>query len=322
MLEFWPRSTSRPKTGVFCVLITEARETSALEMPDKENTFVIKVEGSEEYIIETVDAVECRHWLMLIQSSRQNSVSRVMMRDSSLARDRIFRLGLTESQSMQHFHPGGSQDYPDAGQPVSLSDLPPRLAGELGAAVRSVHGSASSISIPGEGSDLFNLLVEYPWFHGVLTRTDAAGMVLHQSVTGHGVFLVRQSETRKGELVLTFNFQGRAKHLRLTLNGDGQCRVQHLWFNTIFELLEHFRVHPIPLESGGRSECTLSEFVVRQNPGSTIQHSGADRSFHNPPQTEVWTLGISIRRRAGSLEAMNVEGGMAGRAKDNPYSFV
>ena len=37
-----------------------------------------QVEGSEEYIIETVDAVECRHWLMLIQSSRQNSVSRCL----------------------------------------------------------------------------------------------------------------------------------------------------------------------------------------------------------------------------------------------------
>lgn len=44
MLEFYsPPKSLKPKKGVFCFLITEARETSALEMPDHENTFVLKV---------------------------------------------------------------------------------------------------------------------------------------------------------------------------------------------------------------------------------------------------------------------------------------
>ena len=268
MIEFYsPPKMSRPKTGVFCFLISEARETTALEMPDKENTFVIKTENHQEYIIEAPDPEEMRTWLAVIQ---------VCMRQRGQGPD----LGLTnkmyggptipESQSLQHFQSGARFDSLFSGSPAppQISDLPARIAGAMQSGPRT------------EGDpELFPRLSEYPWFHGMLARSDAAAMVLHQSITGHGVFLVRQSETRRGEYVLTFNFQGRAKHIRMAVNPDGQCRVQHMWFNTIFDMLEHFRVHSIPLESGASSDCTLTEYAVRTDSiPANSQHTNSQSS--------------------------------------------
>ena len=259
MLEFFcPPKMSRPKTGVFCFLLSEARETTALEMPDKENTFVLKTENQQEYIVEAPDSIELRAWLSAIHlCMRGHRPGSGDPRNLALSH-KIFGGGIHESQSMQHFSSGASRlDFLNSvpPQPVSLSDLPPRIAG----AMHNSSGANGDMA----GSDMFPRLSEYPWFHGLLSRTDAAAMVLHQSITGHGVFLVRQSETRRGEYVLTFNFQGRAKHIRMAINADGQCRVQHMWFSSIFDMLEHFRVHSLPLESGASSDCTLTEYAVR-----------------------------------------------------------
>ncbi|XP_030202344.1 SH2B adapter protein 1 [Gadus morhua] len=295
-LEFFiPPKASKPRVTVACCSMVDVRSTTALEVPDKENTFLLQLEGAVQYVIETRDAVQMRAWL----SDIRNGIC-LSEQDEG------------EGRCGAHLDISGTPEFGDrlsqvcyggiGGSSPLMEPLPPELPPRAPLDEpdgRLLGGGGASLGTPfaetpdATGSFLFSEVtssetVEHPlsecqWFHGTLSRLKAAQLVLAGGLASHGVFLVRQSETRRGEYVLTFNFQGKAKHLRLSLNEDGQCRVQHLWFQSIFDMLEHFRVHPIPLESGGASDVTLISFV-----GATaVRQPGRDRAGSRPTVCEV-----------------------------------
>ncbi|XP_042899382.1 SH2B adapter protein 2 [Parasteatoda tepidariorum] len=344
MLEFYsPPKSVKPRSGLFCFLIVEARETTALEMPDHENTFVLKTDNHIEFIIEAHDSNDMKSWLSTIKYCMRHLGD--VNSDSSRPRlptapsDSLTRLRERANAAKRN-----EDTPPDASSPDPPPDLPPRGVAASGSAQSAASTATSDPPAQNEqgegGPDIYVTLREYPWFHGMLSRSDAAQLVLRDGPLGHGVFLVRQSETRKGEYVLTFNFQGRAKHLRMTINPEGQCRVQHLWFQTIFDMLEHFLQHPIPLESGGASDVTLTEYVVnlestqaasrsRASPSQAepARSSGIHRVPSIPEMREVVTVQGSVRVRSQSLENVQAHAGhhasqQPPRAVENTYSFV
>lgn len=288
-------SLLQPRSGVFCFLISDARETTALEMPNRENTFVLKADNNMEYVIEAADSDDMRSWLATIRYCMKSTPTAQIPGDETqlTAMPNLTTIPASpppivsasaHSTSTANASSGDAKTASESndgtvdGSNPSTNKTEFRANGGNGSGTTFgqsdvVGGNVSNFEL-NEGdlepvlesdTDLTTMMREFPWFHGTLPRSDAANLVLNGGpINGHGVFLVRQSETRKGEFVLTFNFQGKAKHLRMTLNDLGQCRVQHLWFPTIHEMLDHFQQHPIPLESGGTADVTLSEYVVNQ----------------------------------------------------------
>lgn len=276
-------------------------------MPENENTFVLKAENNMEYVIEAQDSDDMRSWLATIRYCMRTTPTTQIPSNSETG------LLVTSAPNAAPTPIPGVSDQPVATSPVAAGatgtttssgtavaagttttpDVPPRRAGgdrisqssNFEEAATELGQDNSSLLLQDVETLSLDLtaMCDYPWFHYTLSRSEAAHLVLHSGPAGHGLFLVRQSETRKGEFVLTFNFQGRAKHLRMTLNEKGECRVQHLWFPTITEMLEHFRQNPIPLESGGTADVTLTQYVIH-NPAT----------MHNPynlRQVEEGTVG-------------------------------
>ena len=77
--------------------------------------------------------------------------------------------------------------------------------------------------------DLSNPLLTMPWFHSQISRTEAASHVTMGGQDTHGRFLIRKSDTKQGELVLTFNNKGLAKVCNLPF-----LRISNHYFKGLF----------------------------------------------------------------------------------------
>ncbi|XP_061458749.1 SH2B adapter protein 3 isoform X2 [Rhineura floridana] len=228
LLELYdPPKSSRPKLQTACSAIQDIRRCTRLEMPDDMDTFVLKVNASMDVIFEAGDDQQLHSWMFEIKEC--------LCRGSEGADVEL--ISDSHSEAMTASPTNSSTDT--LNQVAMQSGLPDQ---------------------PCQKTDHY--LMSFPWFHGPISRVKAAQLVQLQGLEGHGVFLIRQSETRRGEYVLTFNFQGKAKHLRLSLTERGQCRIQHLHFASILDMLHHFQRFPIPLECGTACNVQLSSYVV------------------------------------------------------------
>lgn len=77
--------------------------------------------------------------------------------------------------------------------------------------VRYTHHPYESWATNQQDVENLRKLSEYPWFHGMISRANASQLVVGLGEDGTGQFLVRQSESREGDFVLTFNYHNRAK---------------------------------------------------------------------------------------------------------------
>ncbi|RVE68024.1 hypothetical protein OJAV_G00087650 [Oryzias javanicus] len=210
-----PPKASSPKLTTHCSDIQEVRRCNRLEMPDNINTFVLKVNRSS-LIFETDNDQQVSSWTTELKECISNRPASVNVEPA-----------LCQAESSV---PTNHRRSSESGSPSPVVFSLPEQALQK--------------------TDHF--LFSYPWFHGPISRVKAAHLVQSWGPQGHGVFLVRQSETRRGDYVLTFNYQGKAKHLRLSLSEWGQCRC------------------------GAACAVTLSSFVVASSsPPSQGQLSGA-----------------------------------------------
>ncbi|KAG2458932.1 SH2B2 protein, partial [Polypterus senegalus] len=327
LLEFYvPPKSTKPKVCVPLSAIVEVRTTMPLEMPDKDNTFVLKVENGAEYILETIDSLQKHSWVADIQDCIEPSDSGEDIELSSCPHGGPCRDFPTGSSCSCELLGEGVPRLPDrpclSGVSEPRNTLPARckdypfsehipLERFLQSSEFSGAGQSAGVASEGRDSEGNICLTDYPWFHGTLSRVRAAQLVLAGGARSHGLFVIRQSETRPGEYVLTFNFQGKAKPIAPQLQQPSSlptCRTDS----------QHYFTGSVQPAS---------------QPAETLASSASSSPTSLPPFPRGETAVGGLRSRSNSSERLlepaggssedyhESDGSRRTRAVENQYSF-
>uniref|UniRef100_A0A0N5AN46 SH2 domain-containing protein n=1 Tax=Syphacia muris TaxID=451379 RepID=A0A0N5AN46_9BILA len=302
LLEFYsPPKSSRAKAGIFCFLIMEIREATRLEFEDISDTiFVIRAFNGVEYAVETKSREDCQQWIEAIKESipgiEWSSPNRMLRQPSAppFGNDFNGKRPFMTSRSLNNVPVFVTSLFAET--PLSISRNP-----------------------------FVQQLEVFPWFHSRLSRAACERLLLYNGIDGHGLFLVRLSETRLGDFVLSFNCIGKANHVRISALSNGGCRIQQLRFRSVVELLEHFRINPIPIENFSNRPIFLREYII------CWRHSSLLMSNDEIDVRDFFTYSGSVSMNINDLERLVIKEQTARRQRTcsrtrlnslNRYNFM
>lgn len=87
------------------------------------------------------------------------------------------------------------------------------------------------------------------WFHGHLSGKEAERLILERGKNGS--FLVRESQSKPGDFVLSVRTDDRVTHVMIRCTPDNLYDVGGgLQFNSLANLIEHYKKNPMVETSG------------------------------------------------------------------------
>ncbi|XP_049885280.1 tyrosine-protein phosphatase corkscrew-like isoform X2 [Pectinophora gossypiella] len=127
--------------------------------------------------------------------------------------------------------------------------------GVLAPAALSACMDASVLAVPAAGAIVSTVLKELSkafmlkkWFHGMMSTKEAEHLMMAKGKNGS--FLVRESQARPGELVLSVRVRGRVSHVMIRRQHDKYDVGSGEQFDDLVGLIEHFRSYPMVETSG------------------------------------------------------------------------